>query len=116
VIPLLILGFGLHNMTEGFGITGPLVGRAQPTWKFLAMVGLIGGSPTLLATLAGSIYSSQHLSVLLLAVAAGSIIFVVQTLVHSGLSSGRTGIFSVGLLAGLVIGIATDLIIVAKGI
>ena len=113
---LLILGFGLHNMTEGFGITGPLIGRARPSWKFLTMVGLIGGSPTFLGTLAGSAYSSQTLAVLFLALAAGSIIFIVQTLVHSGLSSGRTGVFSLGLLAGLVIGIATDLIIVSAGI
>ena len=113
---LLILGFGLHNMTEGFGITGPLIGRARPSWKFLVKVGLIGGTPTLLGTLAGSIYSSQHLSVLFLALAAGSIIFVVQTLVHSGLSSGRTAVFSLGMMIGLVIGIATDLIIVAAGI
>jgi zinc transporter, ZIP family len=113
---LLILGFGLHNMTEGFGITGPLIGRALPSWKFLTMVGLIGGTPTLLGTLAGSAYSTHTLSVLFLALAAGSIIFVVQTLVHSGLSSGRTGVFSAGMLAGLVIGIATDLIIVAAGI
>jgi zinc transporter, ZIP family len=113
---LLILGFGLHNMTEGFGITGPLIGKARPSWKFLAAVGLIGGTPTLLGTLAGSIYSSPYLSVLFLALAAGSIIFVVQTLIHSGLSSGRTGVFSSGLLLGLIIGIATDLIIVAAGI
>jgi ZIP family zinc transporter len=113
---LLILGFGLHNMTEGFGITGPLIGQTLPSWRFLATAGLIGGSPTLLGTLAGAAYSSHILSVLFLALAAGSIIFVVQTLVHSGLSSGRAGVFSAGLLAGLVIGIGTDLIVVAAGI
>ncbi len=113
---LLILGFGLHNATEGFGITGPLIGRVLPSWKFLITVGLIGGSPTFLGTLAGAAYSSDVLSVLFLALAAGSIIFVVQTLIHSGLNSGRAGIFSIGLLAGLIIGIATDLVISAAGI
>lgn len=113
---LLILGFGLHNMTEGFGITGPLVGRVRPSWKFLITVGLIGGSPTLLGTLVGSAYSSHTLSVLFLALAAGSIMFVLQTLVQLGLSSGRSSVFSVGMLGGFIIGIATDLIIVGAGI
>ncbi len=71
---LLILGFGLHNMTEGFGITGPLIGRVLPSWRFLFSVGLIGGTPTFLGTLAGSAYSSDVLSLLFLGLAAGSII------------------------------------------
>ncbi len=113
---LLILGFGLHNMTEGFGITGPLIGPVLPSWKFLITVGLIGGTPTLIGTLVGASYSSHVLAVLFLALAAGSIIYVVQSLVYSGLSSGRPGVFSLGLLGGLVIGIATDLLVTAAGV
>jgi zinc transporter, ZIP family len=112
---VLIVGFGLHNATEGFGITGPLVGQVRPSWRFLLLTGLIGGSPTFLGTLLGRSYVSDVLSVLFLALAAGSIIFVVQTVVHAGLRTGRTGIFSAGLLLGLVAGIATDLIISAAG-
>jgi ZIP family zinc transporter len=113
---LLIVGFGLHNMTEGFGITGPLIGRIPPSWGLLATLGLIGGTPTLLGTLAGSAYSSHTLSVLFLALAAGSIIYVVQTLVYTGLKAGNSAVFSLGLLAGLFIGIATDLVVTAAGI
>ena len=49
---ILIIGFGLHNMTEGFGIAGPLTGQSV-SWKFIFLVGLIGGGPTFLGTVAG---------------------------------------------------------------
>ena len=113
---VLIIGFGLHNATEGFGITGPLVGRARPSWKFLLLVGLIGGSPTFFGTILGRAYSSDVVSTLFLALAAGSIIYVVQTLVYSGLRSQKPTVFSIGLFIGLVAGIATDLVISAAGI
>ncbi len=112
---VLIIGFGLHNATEGFGITGPLIGKERPSWRFLLLVGLVGGSPTFLGTILGRSYVSDVLSVLFLALAAGSIIFVVQTIIHAGLRSGRTGVFSPGLLVGFVVGMATDLIISAAG-
>ncbi|MSQ33136.1 MAG: zinc permease [Dehalococcoidia bacterium] len=113
---LLIIGFGLHNATEGFGIIGPLVGRVRPSWMFLLSVGLIGGSPTFLGTIIGQAFTSKILETLFLALAAGSIIYVVQTLVYTGLREGRHGVFSVGLMAGLVVGIGTELVIAAAGV
>ena len=47
----LIVGFGLHNATEGFGICGPMSGEGtQPSWRFIALLGTIGGLPTFLGT------------------------------------------------------------------
>ena len=43
---VLIVGFALHNATEGFGIVGPL-GDVRPSWGWLGLVGLIGGAPDL---------------------------------------------------------------------
>jgi ZIP family zinc transporter len=40
---VLIVGFALHNSTEGFGIIGPL-GDVKPSWRWLALAGLIGGA------------------------------------------------------------------------
>jgi len=113
---LLIIGFGLHNATEGFGITGPLVGHVRPSWRFLLLVGLIGGSPTFLGTLLGRAYSNATVSMLFLALAAGSIIYVVQILIYTGLRSQKSEVFSIGLLIGLIAGIATDLVIAAAGV
>src|SRR5213078_3146029 len=49
---VLIIGFALHNATEGFGIVGPL-GSVQPSWRWLGLVGLIGGGPTFLGSMLG---------------------------------------------------------------
>ena len=113
---VLVIGFGLHNATEGFGITGPLVGHVRPSWRFLLLVGFIGGTPTFVGTLLGRVYSNNVVSTLFLALAAGSIIYVVQTLVYTGLRSEKQTVFSIGLLIGLVAGIATDLVIAAAGV
>src|SRR5256886_14288920 len=39
---VLIIGFALHNATEGFGIVGPL-GNVRPSWTWLAVAGGRGG-------------------------------------------------------------------------
>ena len=49
---ILIIGFGLHSTTEGFGIVAPMSGAEErPSWGFLGLLGLIGGAPTFLGTL-----------------------------------------------------------------
>src|SRR5258708_21501961 len=50
----LIIGFSLHNATEGFGICGPISGEGtQPTWGFLALLRVIRGPPTFPRTALG---------------------------------------------------------------
>ena len=75
---VLIIGFALHNATEGFGIVGPMSGEAErPSWGFLALLGLIGGGPTFVGTVIGQAWVSEALQVAFFAVAAGSILYVV---------------------------------------
>ena len=61
----------------------PLSGDpVRPSWKFLGLLGLIGGAPTFVGTLIGQVWSSEELSILFLALAAGSILYVVLELVN----------------------------------
>ena len=112
----LIVGFGLHNATEGFGIVAPLTGeRELPTWGFLIALGLIGGGPTFFGTLLGQAWTSTALSVTFLALAAGSILYVVVELIGiCGRIGSKQMLFS-GLLLGLFLGFATDFVLVAAG-
>lgn len=112
---LLIIGFGLHNMTEGFGIVGPLVAReVRPSWRWLAVAGLVGGGPTFLGTIVGTMIESPILFVAFLALAAGAILHVVGELIVAGRrASWELTLW--GLFAGFVAGVATDLILVAAG-
>jgi zinc transporter, ZIP family len=112
---LLIVGFALHNATEGFGIVGPLAAaRVRPSWGWLGLAGLIGGGPTFLGTVVGTWFDSVFVFVGCLALAAGAILYVLGEL----LPVGRRLSWEVtlwGLLAGFLLGVATDLILVAAG-
>lgn len=114
---LLIIGFGLHNATEGFGIVAPLAAAGtRPSWRSLAALGLIGGGPTFLGTLIGQQFTNDLISVGFLALAAGSILYVVIELLAVGRRMGPKHIFTWGLLAGLLLGFATDAIVTAAGV
>jgi zinc transporter, ZIP family len=110
----LIIGFGLHNATEGFGIVGPMAGEEdRPSWRFLALLGLIGGGPTFLGTVVGQAWVSEALSVAFFAVAAGSILYVVQELMNVNRRFNFPILVTWMLLLGLFLGFATDFVLEA---
>jgi zinc transporter, ZIP family len=113
----LIVGFSLHNATEGFGICGPMSGEgSRPSWGFLAALGAIGGAPTFFGTLLGQAWSSEAATVIFFAVAAGSILYVVQELFAVNRKYGHTVLVTWLVLAGLMLGFATDFVIEAAGV
>jgi zinc transporter, ZIP family len=113
---LLVIGFGAHNATEGFGIVAPLAGSGErPSWGRLALLGLIGGGPTFLGTLVGQQVTSDVLSIAFLALAAGSILYVVIELLAVARAMAFKEITTWGILLGLVLGFVTDAIVTAAG-
>jgi ZIP family zinc transporter len=114
---VLIIGFGLHNATEGFGVVAPLSGDSeQPSWSFLGLLGLIGGGPTFLGTLIGQTWASEELSVAFLAVAAGSILYVVLELIEVNRRLAAKTLLGWAILLGLFLGFATEFVVEAAGI
>jgi ZIP family zinc transporter len=111
---VLIIGFGLHNMTEGFGIAGPLTGQAV-SWRFIVLLGLIGGGPTFLGTVVGTIFYSPQVFILFLGLAAGSIIYVVAELFGVAKRFKAPEIVMWGVLLGFLLGYLTDLIVTYGG-
>jgi zinc transporter, ZIP family len=113
---LLIIGFGLHNATEGFGIVAPLAAEGiRPTWADLALLGLIGGGPTFLGTLVGQRFTNDVVSIAFLALAAGSILYVVIELLAVGRRMSSKVVVTWGLVAGLLLGFLTDAVVTAGG-
>jgi zinc transporter, ZIP family len=107
---VLIIGFALHNATEGFGIVGPL-GDVKPSWRWLGLAGLIGGGPTFLGSIVGYAVTSAPLELAFYAVAGGAILYVIGE-VWNGMR--RYGHRELGLLmvsAGFMVGVVTDLIV-----
>jgi zinc transporter, ZIP family len=113
---LLIIGFGAHNATEGFGIAGPLTGLVKkPKIRFLILLGLIGGGPTLIGTLIGSLWTSNIASILFLSVAGGSLIYVSMLMYNSGRKQTTNSVLMIGIFVGLFAGFITDLMIALAG-
>ena len=111
---LLVVGFALHNATEGFGIVGPLAaGGVRATWRYLLTVGLIAGGPTFLGTIVGNSVSSQYLFVAFLTMAAGAILYVIAELLFTGRRLGAWDVTIWGVLLGFLVGLGTELVIVA---
>jgi zinc transporter, ZIP family len=114
---VLVIGFGLHNATEGFGIVAPLTGDAEPpSWRFLGLMGVIGGFPTFFGTLVGQAWTSTAVSVAFLALAAGSILYVVMELLNVCRLFSTKTVTAWGILLGVTLGFATDFVLVAAGV
>jgi zinc transporter, ZIP family len=72
----LIIGFMIHNITEGLGIVSPLA-RTRPSVRDLVGLGLLAGVPTILGAWSGGLAYSPILAVLFLSIGAGAIVQVV---------------------------------------
>ena len=111
---MLIIGFALHNATEGFGIVGPL-GDVRPSWHWLGLAGLIGGGPTFLGSMLGYSVTSEPLELAFYAVAGGAILYVIGEVWNGMRRYGHREIGLWLLSLGFFVGIATDLIITYGG-
>ena len=111
---VLIVGFALHNATEGFGIVGPL-GNVRPTWGWLALAGLIGGGPVLLGSIVGYNVTSEPLELAFYAVSGGAILYVVGEVWTAMRRYGHRELGLCLLAFGFFVGIATDLIVAYGG-
>jgi len=114
---ILIIGFGAHNATEGFGIASPLTSlEERPRAKFLATVGLVGGGPTFLGTLTGSLVGvSDFTYVLFLSIAGGALVYVSMLMYNSGRRQTTNRVLMTGIFVGLCAGFLTDLIVTLGG-
>ena len=109
---LLAIGFALHNATEGFGIAAPLSGH-EVSWKFLAVTGLIGGGPTFLGAILGGWWVNKPTETFCLALASGTILYIVGELLHLGRQLKEESVVEIGLLVGFFVAMITDFFLIA---
>lgn len=84
----LVIGFAAHNATEGFGILSPMMRQKSVVpWGTLLLLGTIAGSPTFVGTLVGGLWTSVPLSVFVLALSGGALLYVLKELVVKELLS-----------------------------
>ena len=78
-------------------------------------MGAIGGGPTFVGTIVGHGFTSEAVSVVVLTLAAGSILYVVMQLIGIAAKTRRPDLLAYGLLLGLIAGFLTDAIVTAAG-
>ncbi len=111
---VLIVGFALHNATEGFGIVGPL-GDVRPSWRWLGVAGLIGGGPTFVGSIVGYEVTSHALELAFYAIAGGAILYVIGEVWNGMRRFGYRELELFMLTAGFVVGVLTDLVVAYGG-
>ena len=111
---VLIVGFALHNATEGFGIIGPL-GEVRPSWRWLVAAGVIGGGPTFVGSMVGYHVTSQPLELAFYAVAGGAILYVIGEVWQAMRRLGHRELGLWLLALGFMAGVITDLVVAYGG-
>jgi zinc transporter, ZIP family len=111
---VLIVGFALHNATEGFGVVGPL-GDVKPSWRWLGLAGMIAGGPTFLGTVVGYGVTSHPLELVFYAGAGGAILYVIGEVWNAMRRHGHRELGLLMLSAGFMVGVLTDLIVIYGG-
>lgn len=108
---LLAIGFALHNATEGFGIAAPLSGH-HVSWRFLLGAGLIAGGPTFLGSIVGGWWVNKPTEIFCLALASGTILYIVGELLHVGRQLKEESVVGIGLLTGFFVAVVTDFVLI----
>jgi zinc transporter ZupT len=116
---LLIIGFMIHNLTEGIAVVAPIVsvrmgGReGGVSWWHLAGLGALAGLPTVLGSSMGAFAPSPVFAVVFLAVGAGAVFQVVVEIVaqmkrgvEGGALARNAALLSPASLGGFLSGLA----------
>ena len=109
----LVVGFALHNTTEGLAIVAPASGGALRPRR-LVLLGLVAGAPAILGAVIGATAFNAALAAFLFGLGAGAIAQVVVQLAPSLRDDdGRLlgPLTAGGVLAGLALMYATGLLI-----
>lgn len=104
---ILVIGFAIHNGTEGMGISGPVSDfpiRAKDPF----LLGFIAGFPTILGSVIGFLAYSDQIGSLFFSAAAGALLYVVIELLKMSYSSKNT---FVGVTIGIILMYLTGLLI-----
>lgn len=104
---ILVVGFALHNGTEGMAISGP-VSDIPVLPKELVLMGFLAGFPTVIGSIIGSILFSELTGAFFFSLAAGALLYVVVELLRRGESPKST---FAGLLIGILVMYFTGLLL-----
>lgn len=109
----LVIGFMVHNVTEGPAVVAPLSRGERPALSHFVALGAIAGAPVILGGWIGGLAFSPTLGALFLAIGVGAILQVDWEIAGMVRDRSRLGTVPniLGFLAGFVLMYATDLLV-----
>ena len=113
---VVFVGFFLQNITEGFPITSPLLGKNERRFGLITAFFLVGGVPTVLGGVAGYFYNSAVLVVIFDALAIGAILYCLLPMLRVALRPAdppeatyvKQRLVYLGILIGFLLGFAVN--------
>ncbi|MCI4336702.1 MAG: hypothetical protein L3K17_05850 [Thermoplasmata archaeon] len=116
LVGVIFLGFFVQNITEGFPIVAPLLGRSRSVVGPVVGLFLIGGLPTIGGAVVGFYWNSTALDILFDSVAMGAILYAILPMLRVAFRPAETPELSyvkqrltyLGVLAGFLIGFAVN--------
>jgi len=107
---LLIIGFMIHNLTEGIAVVAPILrtrlGAGGRSWWHLVWLGALAGLPTILGTSMGAVSPVPVLAVLFLAIGAGAVFQVVFEIGRQMQRGLAWSLWSPAVVSGFLAGLA----------
>jgi ZIP family zinc transporter len=101
---LIVLGLALHSLVDGAAVAAPIVGQPMPPARVF-MLAAIAAGPSLFGIIVGTSWVGPGLELLVLSVAAGTLIYVLRELLRAKLDDvgavGAMWALAVGLLLAL---------------
>jgi len=110
----LVIGFMLHNVTEGPAVVAPLAESERPALYHFGLLGLIAGAPVVLGGWIGSLWLSPTVGVFFLALGVGAIIQVnweILKMVRGDGGQVGTPLNLIAFFAGITIMYVTDIFV-----
>lgn len=108
----LILGFTIHNTTEGIAMVSPII-REPAKISQLGAMGLIAGVPTIFGAWIGGFVQLEIMAVVFLSIGAGAILQVVYEISRQLKTGLRSFHGYTGIITGFIVMYATALLVVA---
>ena len=110
----LVVGFMIHNVTEGPVVVAPLARERRPSLVHFVALGALAGAPAIVGGWIGNVTQSPTLAALFLAIGVGALLQVVfdigSIVAETGRIRAAPNLLGFGL--GLVVMYVTDLLIV----
>jgi len=110
---VILLGFIMQNMTEGFPISSPFLGNIRNRERQIAGLLLIGGLPDIIGGAFGFYFNIKLIGLFFDGLAMGTILYVLLPMIRALFSDRERrmrNLAYIGIFAGFIVGFAVNLV------